>query len=392
MRILTIANVPPDPDSGAAGTVYHTNSALRELGHEVDEVWQAELGTPVITHGNLHALLEQPFRYRAAVKSLLKRDRYDVIQISQPQGYLAAKWLKANGFQGVTINRSHGLELAVNAIVPYWHKKLKVPESSFPRSLLTPAIRYLLSLQWPAAVNYFDGVVLPSGMDYDELVRRFPVHRDKCICIHHGVGKALAESEPPPLTSERAMRLLYVGQYAFVKGYPILTRVLEQSLRKHPALTCTWITGKAGHAEVLREIPADLQGRVRLREWVKHEALQDVYDQHGIFLFPSFFEGAGKAALEAMSRRMYVISSDVGAMRDYAKESGGCILCPTGDVDAFCRSIDECIDDVDEASRIADKGYRMAKTKTWKRCAEQLDQFYRRLMLSAKSTQIKGQE
>ena len=44
MKILVGADVPPDPNSGAAGTVYQTNAALRELGHDVDEIWANDIG------------------------------------------------------------------------------------------------------------------------------------------------------------------------------------------------------------------------------------------------------------------------------------------------------------------------------------------------------------
>ena len=39
VRILVGADVRPDPNPGAAGTVYATNNALRELGYEIEETW-----------------------------------------------------------------------------------------------------------------------------------------------------------------------------------------------------------------------------------------------------------------------------------------------------------------------------------------------------------------
>ncbi|MBE9203856.1 hypothetical protein IQ218_10925 [Synechocystis salina LEGE 06099] len=73
LRILTVADTPCDPNSGAAGTVYYTNQALRQLGHEVDEIWADDLGPRRIAHGNLHSLLEQPRAYRIAVMEAIKK-------------------------------------------------------------------------------------------------------------------------------------------------------------------------------------------------------------------------------------------------------------------------------------------------------------------------------
>ena len=64
------ADVLPDPNAGASGTVYQMNAALRRQGHVVDEIWQTDLGRR-IRHGNLHYLLELPRTYRRAVRQRL---------------------------------------------------------------------------------------------------------------------------------------------------------------------------------------------------------------------------------------------------------------------------------------------------------------------------------
>ena len=56
-----------------------------------------------------------------------------------------------------------------------------------------------------------------------------------------------------------------------------------------------------------------------------------VYDEHGVFLFPSFFEGFGKAFLEAMSRGLVVVASNNGGMRDVIKDGQSGFLVKTGD-------------------------------------------------------------
>jgi glycosyltransferase involved in cell wall biosynthesis len=59
----------------------------------------------------------------------------------------------------------------------------------------------------------------------------------------------------------------------------------------------TWVCGKDQHAAALGLIDEDLRGRVTLLGWMPQHDLIDVYDRHGVFLFPSFFEGFGKAPL-----------------------------------------------------------------------------------------------
>ena len=390
LRILTVANVPPDPNSGAAGTVYHTNVALRELGHHVDELWNHDLGQRKIAHGNLHSLLEQPRMYRDAVVRAVQKNAYDVVQMSQPQAWLAAKTLKRQGYRGVIVNRSHGLELRVDSVLPEWHRRMGIPESRFPRSLVTPVIRRLLQRQWPAAVRSSDAIVVTCEMDREFLVRNVPEAAGRTFAVHHGIGTDLTATEAPLLTTDRLRKILYVGQHSFIKGYHILAEVLNRSLKDHPSLSCTWVTAERGHSEVLGLLVPEIQNRVRLLGWRDQSQLTELYDSHGIFVFPSYFEGAGKASLEALSRRMAVVASDTGAMRDYLNESKGGILCEVGRAAEFSEAITSLISDPQAAATAAERGFQLAKDKTWQRCATGLVKIYETILAGRSARESKS--
>ena len=78
-----MANVAPNPSSGAAGTEFQTIKALRELGHTVDDVWTDELSHH-LGHFNLYNLLELPLAYRNALRKRLQSTKYDVVHVNQP--------------------------------------------------------------------------------------------------------------------------------------------------------------------------------------------------------------------------------------------------------------------------------------------------------------------
>ena len=373
LRILTVANVPPDPNSGAAGTVYATNVALRELGHEVDEIWANQLGPRRIAHGNLHSLLEQPRAYRREVAQAIAKRDYDVVMISQPQAYLAAKFLKGTGFGGVVINRSHGLELRVDHVLPEWHQKLNVPESRRP--WLSRLLRPLLNRQWTQTVRWFDGIVLPSHDDREFLEARFKLLPRQAVTIHHGIPDAFLNTFPQPMTKERQTKLLYIGQYAFIKGPDILIGALNQSLARDPQLSMTWVTAESVHREIRDRLDENVRDRVRFAPWVAQRDLLPLLDSHGIFLFPSLFEGAGKACAEALARGLYVVASDTGGMRDHLRQCDPRGLCPVGDVNAFATAIDRFTSSELNPEELND---RVAKVQglTWKNCAMQLEHYF----------------
>jgi hypothetical protein len=169
LRILSVADVHPDPNSGAAGTVYHTNAALRELGNHVDELWSDDLGPRRIRHGNLHSLLEQPLAYRRRIIRAVAAKDYDAILSQQPQSYLAARHLQKQHFAGAFITVSQGVENRLTPILLDWHRRLSVPRNRFPNSLFAPILQTLLARQWPLAAAYSDGAMTkaPLGGEKD---------------------------------------------------------------------------------------------------------------------------------------------------------------------------------------------------------------------------------
>lgn len=379
LRILTVANVAPNPDSGAAGTVFHTNAALRARGHDVTELWADDLPRRRIGHHNLYGVLEQPKAYRHAVLSVLEQgEEFDVIQISQPQAFLTAKALKNRRFRGLVVNRSHGVELLVDKVVPRWHRKLGISENRFPRSLLTPILRRMLHRQWYAVAKYADGVVVPCQTDADCLLDSLPSSRCPVRVVHHGVSSAFFSCSAKAMTQERASKMLYVGQFSFFKGPHLLAKIVERVLERNPGVTMTWVTPIADHDRARSLIKSQFHCRVSFSDWCEQSRLVDLYDSHGVFVFPSLFEGAGKASLEAMARGLCVVASDTGGMRDYVQSGVNGVLCPVGDVDGFVAAANRLVGG-DCLHEMSSSAAEYARQKTWEVCAAGLERFYRSL-------------
>ena len=390
MKILTVAAVPPNPNSGASGTVVKINEGLRSLGHEVDEIWDDEL-THRIKHGNLYSLLEQPRAYRKAIQRKLAQSHYDVIDINQPQGWLAAKFLRDSNFSGVVVNRSHGVELLVNEVVPAWHKRLGIPESKFPRSLLTPILRRKLESQWPAAAEYSDGIIVSSEIDRDYLVKRLGLAEDSVAAIQQGIPDNILETTPAPMTNYRIKRLLYVGQFSFIKGPHLLAEIFTTVLKRHPDVHATWVTAEDAHATIRELVSSDVHDRLNLVPWMAQDELIQTYQSHGVFVFPSFFEGFGKAPFEAMAAGVCAVCSDAGGMRDIIEHGRSGFLCAVGDTEAFVDRIEELLANDSLAEEMSAQSRKAVEHLTWNRCAGETAEFYEQL-LDRKQSRNKLQE
>ena len=379
MKILTVAAVPPNPNSGASGTVVKINEGLRSLGHEVDEIWDDEL-THRIKHGNLYSLLEQPRTYRTAIQRRLENSQYDVIDINQPQGWLAAKFLRQRNFSGAIVNRSHGVELLVNAVVPKWHKTLGVAESTFPRSLLTPVLRKFLESQWPAAATYSDGIIVSSELDRNYLIQKLKLEDDKVVAIQQGIPDNILETTPAPMTGGRIKRLLYVGQFSFIKGPHLLAQIFTDVLRAHPETEVTWVTAEDAHATIRELVDTEVHNRLNLVSWMPQDELIQTYQSHGIFVFPSFFEGFGKAPFEAMAAGVCAVCSDAGGMRDIIDDEKSGYLCAVGDTQTFVNRIERLLSDITEAKEMSVRSRKAVEHLTWNRCAAETAEFYHAIL------------
>jgi glycosyltransferase involved in cell wall biosynthesis len=109
------------------------------------------------------------------------------------------------------------------------------------------------------------------------------------------------------------------------------------------------------------------------------ERLVQLYDAHGIFLFPSFAEGFGKVFLEAMSRGLCVVASRVGGMRDILRDGLTGHVVEPGDGEGFCRCILQLLESgaMDRMSRAAAKA---ARDYSWDRVARETAAFYQSLL------------
>jgi len=379
LRFLVIAEVPPDPNAGASGTVYQTNAALRELGHDVDEVWAEQLGPRRIPHGNLHSLLEQPRGYRREVLRAISQKSYDVILMSQPQAYLAAKALKRRGFSGIVLNRSHGVELRADEILPGWQRRLLQHPENFSQRFLSPILRKALARQWPRVAKYCDGIVVGCNLDRAYLIERIPLDPRRVRTIAHGVHPAFCETPQAPISRERCQRLLFVGQTVFFKGASLLPTIVERVLAQNPGASFTCVTSQTAHSQFVQSMPVHLRPRVALEPWTSQEQLLRIIDQHGIFVFPTLFEGFGKAPFEAMARGLCVVCSDEGGMHDWVQTGLNGFRCEPGNIESFVETVNQILKDPSIPAKIAPGARSTALMLTWRRCALELEGFVREL-------------
>src|ERR1051325_9168572 len=283
---------------------------------------------------------------------------YDVVHVNQPHGWRAAKWLRG---RVPFVHRSHGFEPYAEEVLARWRNE--------ERSILQRGMARLLARHARLIAKYADGHIVSSSLDANFLVERFHVPRARVAVIPQAAPDSFLASPAPPMTGERLRRVLYVGQFAFFKAPLIVAEAMRKLAEDHE---CTWVCAPQHHHEVRALAP-----NVRVESWMPEERLRAVYDTHGVFLFPSFYEGFGKVFLEAMSRGLCVVASDVGGAHDVITDGRDGMLVPPGDADALVTAVRSL--DLERAGAMSAAAARTAREYSWARVARETAAFYERL-------------
>jgi glycosyltransferase involved in cell wall biosynthesis len=387
MKILLMADLLPNPDSGAAGTEYQTIQALRGLGHSVDTVWAQELPRR-IQHGNLHYLIELPIVYRRVMLSRLKTANYDIVHVNQPHGYLAAKALRSQHTNTAFIHRSHGLELRVERDLKNWKKQYPAQSRDIGSRLKQPiqkVMARLLAHNSCCIARYADGHIVSANDCADFLRHEMGVPPERIAVIPQAAPVAYLTSPASPMTQQRSRRLLYVGQHAFFKAPMVVAEVINRIVERHPDVAVTWVASKCAHPQIYQLLTPVARARLSLHDWMPQDELIQIYDSHGVFLFPSFVEGFGKVFMEAMARGLCVVAANNSGAKDVIRHGNDGMLVPTGDIEATSRTCLKLLQSEQLRVAISRSAAARAREYTWSRVATETAAFYQTRLEAAKN-------
>lgn len=377
LRILFAADVPPDPNSGAAGTEYQTIEALKRLGHQVDAVWAEELGRR-IEHGNLHYLLELPQNFLRVFRE--GAGAYDVYHFNQGHAWLAAREHRLRGLKSVFVGRSHGWDEALNKAIAYWTRKRGWPRATWPKHVVQQLIEGRLNARDGRLCREADGVIVSSGIDRDYILRNYGGDPDRVACIAQAPAATFFEEGAPERSEEACFQMLYVSHFIPMKGYELVAHVVRELLPRYPQARLTWVCARRDHERVWALLGERGFSQVRLLDNMPQAQLREVYREHGVFLYPSFFDGFGKVFLEAMACGMAVVGTRVGGLADIIRHGESGLLSEPGDEVGLCRNLERVWAEPSLWRAMGRQAREVASRYTWERTAMETADFYRRLL------------
>jgi glycosyltransferase involved in cell wall biosynthesis len=203
------------------------------------------------------------------------------------------------------------------------------------------------------------------------LAEREGFDEDEFEIVHYGLD---AGPEPPPPPD--APRLALVGRLIPIKGHEVLLEALARVRDALPGVTLEL----AGDGPLEPELRATV-ARLGLGEavaWLGRVAPPTpVYERAEIVVVPSFGEGFGMVALEAMARGRAVIASDVGGLPEIVAAGETGLIVPPGDVSALAAAIVELAGDPARAAALGAAGRERALAEfSQERCTERVEELY----------------
>lgn len=112
--------------------------------------------------------------------------------------------------------------------------------------------------------------------------------------------------------------------------------------------------------------------------YVDEQELPLLYSAACVFLYPSLYEGFGLPVLEAMASGTAVITSNTSSLPEVAGDS--CLLVDPYSVEEIAMGWERLLKNDNERQALSDAGLKRSKLFTWKRCAEQTIEVYKKVV------------
>lgn len=366
-KILLVATV----QSHIAQFHKPTINALKEMGYMVD----------VAAHNNLHlkknlkltepdnifeiGFSRSPYNPRnlfalKALKKLIKDRHYDIVHCNTPVGgvmtRLACKSLRKKGLK--VIYEAHGFHFFKGGSRLNW--------------LLWYPIEKIFS-------HFTDSLVLINKMDYEMARAKF---KAKATYRVPGVGVNLSQFDATATTNfkeefgipDDALVLLSVGELNVNKNHRAGIKALSLMENKDVHYCI------AGNGPLLDELVAfakecGVENRVHFLGYRRD--LPAIFKETDLFLLPSYREGLGMAAIEAMALGVPLVSSDRHGINDYSIEGVTGFKCHPTDYKTMAKHIDRILADEPLRKEFSKNAKEIAKQFSLEESVEAMKKIYK---------------
>ncbi|SEA76754.1 Glycosyltransferase involved in cell wall bisynthesis [Thalassobacillus cyri] len=357
-RILIVSNMYPGKHSETYGIfVKNQVEALRKKGHKIDVAAIDDARTGKFNNMRkylvwlLHALYAV-FRYK---------DNYKLVH---------AHYVFPSGLIGLLSKKLFGTKLVVTAHGGDINKLAKKNKFYFNQT---------------KRILQASDVIIAVGEDLQkQIIEDFHVDSNNVRLMSMGVDRSVFAPIPKFKAKKETafdiegFHILFVGNHIREKGLMELLESYQQLKAQYDYLRLHLI-GSQKNQEFLEELNQRIEEKriigVSLHGPKNQEELSKYMAAADVLVLPSYSEGFGLVALEAMSANTPVVGSDVGGLSHLLAENAGILVKPK-DSAALSAGIEELIRDPEKGNLLVAQGDKKAELFSQQRIIEELSQIY----------------
>jgi glycosyltransferase involved in cell wall biosynthesis len=324
MRLAAVLQTPRDEHSAVLIGYRSLADHFSNIGCSLDILTPDDLN-----HQGYGRLV--PLLFPGAVRrwALSHAQSYDLVIFHSYAGWRATHALEAAGVPYVVA--FHGLE-------PLYHRELRRgagglrPPSWRYRLLQESLMPHFLRKSCHSATQ----VICLNTEEHDWLVSQGWAPGDRVKVLPHGVA---ATFFLPPRSARPLQTALFVGQWLPMKGVAYLVEAMNELMKHEQDLRLICAGTLTDATTVLNSFDPAVRDRVRVYPRIDRASLTRLYAEADVFVFPSLYEGFGRAIAEAMAARLPIVTTPVGVARDGLRDTESCLLVSARDAAAIVRSI-----------------------------------------------------
>lgn len=155
--------------------------------------------------------------------------------------------------------------------------------------------------------------------NYEELIKRSKINKNKIEIIHDGVKKI----ENAINANLNLKDIVMIANFNYGKGHDVAIKALSELMKESNEYNITFIGGENGInlTESILENNKNLAKKLGVEKNVKFlgfiEDIGEIIQNKSIVILPSYMEGTPNCLLEAMSAKKIVIASNVGGIPEF---------------------------------------------------------------------------
>ncbi len=173
--------------------------------------------------------------------------------------------------------------------------------------------------------------------------------------------------------------IITVGRQEYQKGQRYLLEAMDDLGRRHPSVVLLVAGAPGRHTDLLKRIQHERGLDRRVRMLGHRDDVPDLLACADLFVFPSLYEGAAGAVLEAMAMGLPIVATRIPTIENAVEEGRNAVLVERATAAPLAQAITELLADREKARAFGLRSREIFEERfTLDRCAAGMVEFYGR--------------